>query len=499
MKKVTLGFLLLFLWMLPSQAQSIQGEILSDSGNLKVVRVWGTHYDRGFAYGYLCEPYIMAVWDEYVVPNYGTVLPFARAIIANPGNFSIDSIFITEAQGIIDGLGAAGADTSGLSYLDLFVVNFMTDLEGFMPKAGFNTQQCSSLMNWGDATLNTDLAGKSVIAHHLDALSYDSVLAHNQVMVIHLPTESNEQAWLLTGVAGQMVASQAVNVSGIAAFVNTVNNFSATAGSGYEPMTLTLRKSLERADFNGDGLHNTNDVRAALLSNSQGYARGFVVCAIAPSSCLTDTLISMVAELAPSPPAITFRHTADVDSLIGDNLYAANEMIKRSNAQNYSSRYLQVKGAINGLYGGAGIGAQDNWDIMLDYSTQSTSLQFIQVIPEWNQFLISVSDNGLPAYHFAPQEFDLQELFSYSSVDEFGQTTSILKLFPNPAFETLSICFDGHTGSYPCVLTDITGRILLLIELQSGDAVDVSALSHGLYFLHINTPSGTLCGKFLKR
>ncbi len=498
MKKLFLLCSLFLLFSIGLKAQPIQGEILADSGNLKVVRVWGTHYERGYAYGYLCEPNIMAIWEDYIVPNYSTVLPFARILIGNPSNFSIDSIYIREAQGILDGLGAAGADTAGLSYLDIFVVNFMTDLEGFMPKAGFMTHQCSSMMNWGTSTLASDLSGKSVIAHHLDAVGYDSIVAHNQVMVVHIPSEANEQAWLLTGIAGQMVASQAVNESGIAAFLNTVNGFSAQTGQGYEPMTITLRKSIERLDYNGDGLHNTNDVRAAIQSNTK-YSRGFIVCALAPSTCIEDTLISMVAELASVAPFITFRHINDVDSIVGDNLYAANDMIKRNNAQQYCSRYLQVKAAINGDYAGVGIGAQDNWDIMHDHSTQTSNLQFIQVIPELNRFSISVSDNAQPGYLFAPQVFDMLQLFDHTAgMPQVGESNSAMHLYPNPVTSSLSVSIPDQQGRMKCYLSDIEGRVLNVVDIDNYSTIDVSGLSSGLYFLHVSSSNGSFSGRFVK-
>ncbi|OFY97929.1 MAG: hypothetical protein A2491_18255, partial [Bacteroidetes bacterium RIFOXYC12_FULL_35_7] len=391
-------------------AQPVNGEVVSDTGNIMVVKIWGTHYERGFAYGYLCSHKIFSVFSNYILPNYGGLLPLARSIIGNENYFSIDSIYVSEGKAMVAGMAAAGIDTTNISYLDLFVVNFMTDLQGFYSAKGI-IQNCSSLMNWGDATLGTDLNGKAVIAHHLDASPLDTNLTNNQVVIIHVPSETDEQPWILTGTAGQMAASQALNIHGIAAFLNTVNGFNAELNKSYEPVTLAIRKGLEKTDFNNDGFHNVKDVRDAISSNVNGYASGFIVCSLAPSTAGEDSLIAMVAELAPQQPYTTFRYNNYNDSIDGDNLYASNDMVKRNNAQVYCPRYLNVSHEINTNYNGQNIGSMDNWNIMKTQSIQNINLQFIQVIPEDCVFKIAVSHYGNPAYQYSPQVFNFCELF----------------------------------------------------------------------------------------
>ncbi|MBU0765620.1 MAG: hypothetical protein KJ607_12370, partial [Bacteroidetes bacterium] len=364
MKKYFCTLMILLISYQASISQVVNGEIISDTGRVTVVRIWGDHSERGYAYGYLCCNKILSFYTDFILPNYGSILPIAKAIIGNENYFSVDSVYVAEAQAIIDGMAAAGADTTGITYLDLFVFNFMTDLAGFYSLKGFNIQNCSSLMNWGDATAGTDLDGRSVIAHHLDALESDSAIVYNQVIVVHIPSEPDEQPWLLTGTAGQMVASQAVNSSGLSAFLNTVNGFDAEMNMAYEPVTLAIRKGIEKQDFNNDGQNNVNDIRDALSSNTNGYASGFIVCALGPSAAIEDSLIAVVAELAPQQPYVTFRTSSYSDTIAGDNLYAANSMIARNNAHQYCSRYWNVSNEINGNYNGQGIGSQDNWDIM---------------------------------------------------------------------------------------------------------------------------------------
>ncbi|PKP01750.1 MAG: hypothetical protein CVU11_14245 [Bacteroidetes bacterium HGW-Bacteroidetes-6] len=498
MKKVLL-FCFIVLGFSAARSQSVNGVILADTGNITVVQVYGNHYQRGFAYGYLCSDKIMSMWNNYIQPNYGAYLSLARAIVGNPSYFSVDSQYVTEARGIIDGVSYAGYDTTGLSYLDLFVVNFMTDLEGFLSKSGFpESQNCSSLMNWGAATQGTDLNGKSVIAHFLDAISLDTAITQNQVIVVHFPSEPDEQPWLMTGVAGQMVASQAMNQDGVVVFLNTVNGFSAQLNKGYEPMTLTLRKSVEKADFNGDGLHNVSDVRAAINVNTNGYASGFIVSAIAPSTAGADSLISVIIECAPDVPYITFRTIADVDSLDGVNLYAANDMIKRNNAYDYCSRYINVKDTINHFYHGVGIGSFDNWEIMRTQSKQSPNLQFIQVIPETGLFTIAVADHTTPAWARTPVVFNLSELFVYTGINYYSNNSSTLSVFPNPATNQIGINSSEIVSGSLYRIVDLTGKTILSGKLNTEKTIDISLLNSGCFILEVVTENQVFSQKILK-
>lgn len=500
MKKLILIFICLFSLNCITHAQQINGVILSDTGNLKVVKTWGTHYQRGFAYGYLCKNNIMSVWNNFVLPGFGNYLPMAKAIIGNENYFHIDSVYVVEAKAILDGLGAAGADTAGLSYMDLFVVNFLTDLQGFMPKS-LPSQNCSSLLDWGDATLGTDLNGKSVITHHLDADQYDTALFNNQVLVIHIPSETDEQPWLLTGTAGQFVASQAINKSGLCVFLNTVNGFSAELNKHYEPVTLNIRKSVERKDFNGDAATNVDDVLDAINSNTNGYASGFIVCAIAPSTLITDSLIATVAELTPQAPYITKRNISFPDSVAGDNLYAANSMIARNTAYDFCSRYNAVSAEINTNYSGQNIGSADNWNIMAAKSTQTSNLQAIQVIPEDNVLKISVRDTVHPAYELAPMVFDLEDFFSEppSGINNQHILNNFQVItYPNPFQNSLTIELPENDNKIYFEILDMQACKKYSAFFNSKVNLNLSDYSSGVYFLRIYLNQTVIVRKIIK-
>jgi hypothetical protein len=152
-------------------------------------------------------------------------------------------------------MDSAGTNQADIDYIDVLVFNSFLDIAKLLGVTFRNSPMgCSSLMDWGDATSGTDLDGKSVISRHLD---WDpaSALVSNQIMAIHIPSEADEQPWLLIGFAGHIFALSGLNESGLSAFMNVLSDFYGNAqhNKAYEPIWLTIRKLLESTDFNNDG------------------------------------------------------------------------------------------------------------------------------------------------------------------------------------------------------------------------------------------------------
>ena len=49
-----------------AQAGQVKGELTSIEGK-PVLRVWGTHYEMGYAHGYLLAPEIVAMLEDYML------------------------------------------------------------------------------------------------------------------------------------------------------------------------------------------------------------------------------------------------------------------------------------------------------------------------------------------------------------------------------------------------------------------------------------------------
>jgi len=491
MKKVFIIILMSALFF-NGKAQ-VNGVLLSDTANIKLIQVWGNHYERGYAQGYLLANEIYDIYTNYLLPQFGTSMPLAKQIIEEGQHISIDAKYANEAMGMVNGMALAGIDTTGVDYLDLLVANSFLDLAGF---SGFKNMEngCSSFMSWGNATNGTNLNGKSVISRHLDWSNVPPII-NNQVIVAHIPSEIDEQPWVMIGHAGQIGAISAINNNGLCVFQHMLSDFSGPAAQfnmAYEPIWFTLRNAIEMDDYNNDSEYNCNDIYDAIAFNQNGYADGFIVTALSPSTAIEDSMIAMVAELAPLSPLFTFRHNNYFDSIPGDNLYAANYEIKRNDHRHWCFRYL---GVANNIGTGTNISDKINWTLMRDFSNASTgNIQFMQFVPEDRYFNLSVYRNGTPAYLNDSIRYYLDDLFNTTSIKKANEKTSDFKIFPNPFNKTTTLYFDNNKDEiFNLSIYSIKGDIVKSVNNISGNTFEFSrdTIPNGVYILKLEGSKGT--------
>lgn len=495
MKRIIITILLSVIFF-SIKSQNINGRILADSANITVVQVWGSHYERGFAQGYLLSDKILDIYNNYLLPQFGSYMATAKLLIQQGQHIRIDSVYIYEAMGIIDGMDSAGISVPGVDFLNILVANSFLDLQGF---TGFKnlglSNGCSSLMSWGDATVGTSLNGKAVISRHLD-WSNVSPIVNNQVIVAHIPSEADEQNWVMIGHAGQIGSISGINTSGLTVFQHNLSDFagnSAVLNQGYEPIWLSLRNAMEKADFNNDGAHNCNDVYDALSVNTKGYADGFIVTSLSASNSGIDSLVAMVAELTPITPLHTFRHNDYNDSIPGDNLYAANYEIKRNDHLHWCSRYL---GVANNIGNGTMINDIQNWDLMRLYSNASSSnIQFMQFVPEDRYFNLSVFMNGHGAFQNDSIRYYIDDLFELPlEISSKKNKSQKLKIYPNPFDNSTSIKFDNpKKESFELSIISLKGDVVRSVKNINKDSLIISrdSLENGVYIIKLKGNKGT--------
>lgn len=480
MKRFLLTVIAIAFFASSIKSQEVKGIIISDTANLTVIKIWGSHEERGFAYGYLLGEEISNMVTGYMLPSFGTHMEDARQLVIEGKDLRFDSVFVAESMAVVEGMDAAGTNYANIDYIDGLVFNAFLDIVKLL---GMTTEKpgCSSLMSWGDATAGTDLDGRSVISRHLD-WSPHPVIIQNQVMAIHVPSEPDEQPWVMVGFAGQMSVLSGFNAN-MAVFQHMMSDFTGVSNHGveFEPVWLTLRKAIEKVDFNNDGQHNTMDVWDAVAVNQTGYADGYILTALAPSTAGADSLIALVAEVAPQEPYITFRSNAYPDDIPGDNLYAANYEIRRNNHNHYCSRYYAV---MNALDEGLGIGSEENWQIMRDNSNGATgNIQFMQFIPETDMFRITVHRNGAPAYQQEPVDFVVSELLYHPVGIDVSSFKNGLHLYPNPVSDFLCVDVFIPFSNYNYSICNLYGKKMLNGKLNgSTGKIELYSLPSGIYF-----------------
>ena len=368
---------------IPLKAQ-VNGEIIADTNNLVVIKVWGTHYERGYAHGYLLGDKIRDIFFGYLKPHFGSDYQYARTLVTNGQDLIIDSLYQVEAKAMIDGMSDAGFNTTDIDYVDLLVASCFSDLAGYISKKS-GGPGCSCLLDWG---------------------------VNNAAMIIHIPSEPGLQPWLIVGYAGEMVPSGGgVNQGGLSMYKNAMSDYSGMAipGSKYAPYHFTMRKILETDDFNGDGVHNTMDAMDGFNANTQGYPVGKIIPVIARWDPESDSNTAMVVEIAPTSPTHTYRFNSYEDKIPGDNLYAANSQIARNNARNYCARYNRIASHIGD---GTNISIQKNKELMTTQSFNGCNYVFIQHVPELDMLKVSVLRDSISACFLPMTSFDLRDFFN---------------------------------------------------------------------------------------
>ena len=487
-------FAILFLFGGVATAQSGHGIIYADTNNLIVIKVSGTHYERGFAQGELLADRITDIIQNYIIPGFGTEVAYnyIKAIVASGDLFKIDSLYIVEARGMIDGMNAVQNNPLNLDYTDILLANSMLDISGiFQTMEGI---ECSSLMSWGDATAGTDLDGKSVLTRHLDWV-VDEVLIRTQAMVIHIPAETNEQPWAEIGFAGMISVLSGFNANvGVFQHMMADNFDMGIQSAQYEPVWFTLRKSLEQKDPNQDGANNVLDVAYCIDQQEEGYADGYIISVLARSTEVYDSLIAMVAEIAPATPYITFRTNAYPDSIPGDNLYTANNQIARNNSMNFCSRYNGIRENIGN---GTSISLASNRELMRDYSSLSFNYQFMTYAPEMDLFRVAVREDFYTAAYLNPAvDFSISRMFENISSVNDNEVMNSLKVYPNPAGSFIHL--DVKVLSYFLQVVDVTGRVVTAKTMNSR-TLDISKLKRGVYSLRVFYDDKVFFSVFVKQ
>ncbi len=121
--------------------------------------------------------------------------------------------------------------------------------------------------------------------------------------------------------------------------------------------------------------------------------------------------------LLPLLPKLPLKHLTLLSETIAIAIYYQEIIsllpIPRSKEITTSTIAGVIYGIVNHIGDGTGIGSQENWDLMKNYTNLgNTNLQFMQYIPEWDQLNLSVYQNNQGAYLHDPIAYDLNEFFA---------------------------------------------------------------------------------------
>lgn len=483
MKKL-LTLLALILLTYPScRADEVNGD-LSEIDGKKVLRLYGTHAERGYAYGYLVGDMVDDIVTNYLFSHVagGDETNYIGARSAVASGMSVEEKFRDEAEAIAKGIKDAGF---GENFKSVFGTDISADdiLLGNAIVDVYNMFGCSSITSWGESTQdNTELNGELVITRHMDWANLP-VLKRNYLIVVHKPSEEDEQKWASISFAGLMGTLSGINENGTATFHHVGNEDQYDMASLSNHIFFSIRKGLEEKDHNNDGQHDSQDIFDAVDSDVQ--TGGYIIDVV---NSVASGNTPFVIECNRTAGAIK-RELADNTDISGTNLCATNHFRK---LESPSSCY-RYQGLIDSLTANDKLSPKRSWTLLSGACGVDANLQSIQYIPSSGKIVLAYSESEIPAHLSKQTELSLSQLFATVSVEE---NTALIKkkasVFPNPASGSARIIVEleapcdlkadvySSDGQYIATIFNVCGA-----EGENIINWDCSAYSSGAYICKI--------------
>jgi hypothetical protein len=422
MKKIAVFVLLTVVWA--AAFAQVQGELTS-VGDKRVLKVWGTHYERGYAVGYLQAAEIMDGFTSYflgsVFMNNANTYNYYLNIFL--GSVIIDAVYQQEVGGIIDGMTAAGqalhCTTLGrdITTDDLMMLNSIVDLSGAFDLGDFG---CSSFSAWGAATAaDPQLAGEMVITRLMDWSMHPYLFA-NSLLVVHFPAEADEQPWMSFTYPGFIGTLSGINAQQVSAFMNMGNHHEHPTVQACHPILFTIRNGLEQVDYNNDGICSNDDITQAISDKVQ--LSGHIIHA-------TDADGALIIECN-NENGVATRSYLD-NTVIPEFELVATNHFRTLYAPTGCYRYTSFS---DSLMANAQITVQRSWDVTAGAGGITTNIHAIQYVPSLDLVLWSTATTGHAAYTLAPTPFTISTLFDQPSAapGHVAAPTAWMQVYPNP-------------------------------------------------------------------
>ncbi len=493
--------LVLFLLALPLASQ-VNGN-LQYVGDKAILQVWGSHYERGYAQGYLLAEPALDVFDEFFYTMFIFSDPTRYSYLWNywQQHFDSDPRLTEEAQGLMAGIAASGESLyhSGLqrdlTHLDILFANTFLDLMHVRNALVDEDLSlgCASLSSWDSSTQQDSLlAGAAVITRWLDWTLYNCLI-DNPLLVVHHPSEPDEHKWLSFSVPGWLGAASGISETGTWASLNVGNDHSVVNQSGLDPIFFDLRRGLEQADHNSDNVHNAMDVCAAVQSGN--HLTGTIVHTLSENAGQT---VSVVAETNNSGTAL--RYYDDPNSnLPGTNLAATNHF-RLLTFPVCCTRYAHIQDSLNV---NPHITAKRQWTLMAGAAGQDTNLQALQYVPSTGSILWAGASYSQPAYQNAAISLSAPVLFSFSTPVQDESVPAAHTSFtchPNPLPANTALKLQSSFPISNCSVYNLRGQRVFSQNLGGGRTeakISLPALPTGLYLIKLAGTSGRTASRKL--
>ena len=470
----------------------------------KILWVWGTHQERGYAHGYLLPTEVKAMFEDYIVGHvcYGQASAYNSLRSFYTAHYVVDAPYADEAQAMVDGVVAAGvsphcADLNrNIDATDLLVANAIVDLSQSVAGLASTGLGCSSLSSWATSTQSDSaLLGSLLITRLMDWENY-STLAQNHLMIVSLPSEPDEQPWISFTFPALIGGLSAVAESGVAAFLNVGNRSDYSFGDPFQAILFSVRSGIEKRDYDGDGTHTQSDVLAAIEGRNR--SSGTIIHVVKDAGAASHPIIIECN----NENGVATRDVTFEDDITGENLAATNHF-RALYPPVYCNRYNAIS---DSMEASADLSVDRSWNVMIHAGAQSNNLHVIEYAPSLSLLRWATSTVGHPAYQNDPAVFDVGALFQPPATADPGAPSSIrlVSASPNPFSGQTSVRFSlSSSGQCKLAAYGLDGSLVTLLHDGWMDAGPHSVVwqgvpGSGVYVLRLDTTAGTNSTKVVR-
>ncbi|MBN1343644.1 MAG: hypothetical protein JXQ73_13230 [Phycisphaerae bacterium] len=218
-----LGLALAALITAPAPLLAVNGEIVQQQvaggKGYTVLRVWGSHYDMGYAHAWFMHAETAAMISQTKIELGAGNYSLARSYVSTSMAWKPDEI-----EDELDGMVAALAvrqPAAAIDKIDLKVVNVVfSDL-------AYGSIACRSHSCWGNLVADPI---KTISTRRLD-FSTPITAANHHVLCVWLPTDGSP-AWANLSWAGAVAVVTAVNEFGT---ISSLHDYGSSSGTPYTP------------------------------------------------------------------------------------------------------------------------------------------------------------------------------------------------------------------------------------------------------------------------
>ncbi len=369
---------------------------------VRVLKLWGSPHEQGYAHGFLLGREIIEFLDEAV---------FDPRVMKEPQRYEqrVRKEFVPhmelapdrrcELEGMLAGMAAAvGREGTHIERLgrsldvdDLAAVNALAD---------WYRVNCSSFTAWGEIDGKKEL----ITGRNLDFLQLPG-LDRNHVMIVYLEPGQGRKRWVSISWIGLIGAYTAINEDGVMISMHDAPGQKVTHDGRFVPRALALREAIETAR----AAHAVDDV-AAVLRRSPAIA-GNNIHVSSPYTGQAEPAAVLEYDGDESKDAGATLRRASGNSTHG--WVACTNHYRLRNEPRPCERYAKLESALLAQTRGevTPIDLPFARRVLADVGVPGT-MHSVVFFPNRGEFHVSFAAPGTPAHLQDPARFELKSLLA---------------------------------------------------------------------------------------